>query len=435
MKPGSMPSLSRRNFLAAAGAMPLLALTGIPPVLADEATELSSITSKAKPIDEAERKARIARAQTLMAGHGIGAVLIEPGSSLLYFTAVNWWRSERLTCAVLPVEGEPCLVTPFFEEPSVRESLGVPAEVRVWQEHEDPVDVVAGFLREKKLLERPIGIEETVRYFVVDGLRKVLPHARLVSANPVVRGCRMRKSAAEIALMQCASDVTVAAYRWVYPRIEAGMGPQDIGALMSNATQKLGGGEGFNLILLGEASAYPHGSGKPQKVVPGEVVLMDCGCNVHGYQSDISRSSCSAASRTMSSARSGTRCTRDSRLHSRRQSPECPPVRSMMPCVATTSHWVTGRTTSCRASRIAPGTASAWMDTSRSTWCVAKRLRSPPACVFSDEPGIYIPGKFGIRLEDCFHMTAEGPRWFSTPHRPSTNRLTDRINTHPPAKL
>ena len=225
-----------------------------------------------------------------MAGHGIGAVLIEPGSSLLYFTAVNWWRSERLTCAVLPVEGEPCLVTPFFEEPSVRESLGVPAEVRVWQEHEDPVDVVAGFLREKKLLERPIGIEETVRYFVVDGLRKVLPHARLVSANPVVRGCRMRKSAAEIALMQCASDVTVAAYRWVYPRIEAGMGPQDIGALMSNATQKLGGGEGFNLILLGEASAYPHGSGKPQKVVPGEVVLMDCGCNVHGYQSDISRS-------------------------------------------------------------------------------------------------------------------------------------------------
>lgn len=290
MKPGSMPSLSRRNFLAAAGAMPLLALTGIPPVLADEATELSSITSKAKPIDEAERKARIARAQTLMAGHGIGAVLIEPGSSLLYFTAVNWWRSERLTCAVLPVEGEPCLVTPFFEEPSVRESLGVPAEVRVWQEHEDPVDVVAGFLREKKLLERPIGIEETVRYFVVDGLRKVLPHARLVSANPVVRGCRMRKSAAEIALMQRASDVTVAAYRWVYPRIEAGMGPQDIGALMSNATQKLGGGEGFNLILLGEASAYPHGSGKPQKVVPGEVVLMDCGCNVHGYQSDISRS-------------------------------------------------------------------------------------------------------------------------------------------------
>ena len=209
MKPGSMPSLSRRNFLAAAGAMPLLALTGIPPVLADEATELSSITPKAKPIDEAERKARIARAHTPMAGHGIGAVLIEPGSSLLYFTAVNWWRSERLTCAVLPVEGEPCLVTPFFEEPSVRESLGVPAEVRVWQEHEDPVDVVAGFLREKKLLERPIGIEETVRYFVVDGLRKVLPHARLVSANPVVRGCRMRKSAAEIAQAQKCPEGTV----------------------------------------------------------------------------------------------------------------------------------------------------------------------------------------------------------------------------------
>ena len=415
MKPGSMPSLSRRNFLAAAGAMPLLALTGIPPVLADEATELSSITSKAKPIDEAERKARIARAQTLMAGHGIGAVLIEPGSSLLYFTAVNWWRSERLTCAVLPVEGEPCLVTPFFEEPSVRESLGVPAEVRVWQEHEDPVDVVAGFLREKKLLERPIGIEETVRYFVVDGLRKVLPHARLVSANPVVRGCRMRKSAAEIALMQRASDVTVAAYRWVYPRIEAGMGPQDIGALMSNATQKLGGGEGFNLILLGEASAYPHGSGKPQKVVPGEVVLMDCGCNVHGYQSDISRSFVFGGKPNDEQRKVWNEVHKGQQIAFAAAKPGVPA--GEVDDAVRRYYQSLGYGPDYKLPGLSHRTGHGiGMDGHEPVNLVrGEKIPLAAGMCFSDEPGIYIPGKFGIRLEDCFHMTAEGPRWFSTP--------------------
>lgn len=415
MKPGSMPSLSRRNFLAAAGAMPLLALTGIPPVLADEATELSSITSKAKPIDEAERKARIARAQTLMAGHGIGAVLIEPGSSLLYFTAVNWWRSERLTCAVLPVEGEPCLVTPFFEEPSVRESLGVPAEVRVWQEHEDPVDVVAGFLREKKLLERPIGIEETVRYFVVDGLRKVLPHARLVSANPVVRGCRMRKSAAEIALMQCASDVTVAAYRWVYPRIEAGMGPQDIGALMSNATQKLGGGEGFNLILLGEASAYPHGSGKPQKVVPGEVVLMDCGCNVHGYQSDISRSFVFGGKPNDEQRKVWNEVHKGQQTAFAAAKPGVPA--GEVDDAVRRYYQSLGYGPDYKLPGLSHRTGHGIGMDGHEPVNLVRGEKTPLAAgmCFSDEPGIYIPGKFGIRLEDCFHMTAEGPRWFSTP--------------------
>lgn len=415
MKPGSMPSLSRRNFLAAAGAMPLLALTGIPPVLADEATELSSITSKAKPIDEAERKARIARAQALMAEHGIGAVLIEPGSSLLYFTAVNWWRSERLTCAVLPVEGEPCLVTPFFEEPSVRESLGVPAEVRVWQEHEDPVDVVAGFLREKKLLERPIGIEETVRYFVVDGLRKVLPHARLVSANPVVRGCRMRKSAAEIALMQCASDVTVAAYRWVYPRIEAGMGPQDIGALMSNATQKLGGGEGFNLILLGEASAYPHGSGKPQKVVPGEVVLMDCGCNVHGYQSDISRSFVFGGKPTDEQRKVWNEVHKGQQIAFAAAKPGVPA--GEVDDAVRRYYQSLGYGPDYKLPGLSHRTGHGIGMDGHEPVNLVRGEKTPLAAgmCFSDEPGIYIPGKFGIRLEDCFHMTAEGPRWFSTP--------------------
>jgi Xaa-Pro dipeptidase len=213
-------SLSRRTLIRAAGAVPLLALPGVLRAADIDVSDLKDITAGAQPIDPGERKARIARAQALMQANGIGAVLIEPGSSLIYFTGVRWSRSERLTCVVLPVEGDPCIVTPFFEEPSVRESLAIPAEVRVWQEDQDPLKVVAGFLKDRKLATKPVGIEETDRYFIVDGLQHALPGAQIVSANPVVRGCRMIKTAPELALMQLATDVTIAAYRWTYPRID-----------------------------------------------------------------------------------------------------------------------------------------------------------------------------------------------------------------------
>ena len=231
----------------------------------------------------------IVMAQEMMKQQGIGAILIEPGASLIYFTGVHWWRSERLTIAVIPAEGVPIIVTPFFERPSVAESLGIESEIRVWQEDESPLELVAGFLKDKGLARGKVGIEQTVRFFAFDGLRTLLPDLAIVS-DPVTRACRMRKTSAEIALMQTAADVTIAAYRWTYARIKAGMGRADIAALMASATKALGGEVEFNLILLGEASAYPHGSDKPQIVTPGGVVLMDCGCTVDGYQSDISRS-------------------------------------------------------------------------------------------------------------------------------------------------
>jgi Xaa-Pro dipeptidase len=223
-----------------------------------------------------------------MRQHGVGALLIEPGASMVYFTGVHWWRSERLTAAVLPRDGDIAIVTPHFEEPSVRESLMVPSEIRVWNEDEDPLATVAGILRDRKIGD-PVGIEETVRYFAIDGLMRVMPDVQIMSGAAVVRACRMIKTPAEIALLQKASDITIAAYRHVAPQIQRGMKPADIGALMKTAHESLGAQHEFALILLGEASAYPHGSGKPRAVRDGEVVLMDCGCSVEGYQSDISR--------------------------------------------------------------------------------------------------------------------------------------------------
>lgn len=282
-------NLSRRAFATAALTLPALSASGVLRAAEPDLAGLRDLTAGTAPISAEERRGRLARAQALMRAQGIGAVLVESGSSLTYFTGIRWGRSERLTAAVLPAEGKPCIVTPFFEEPSVRQTLGIPAEVRVWQEDESPHALVAAFLRDRNLASRPIGIEETVRFFAVDGLEHALAGARIVSANPVVRAVRMRKTPPEIALMQTATDVTIAAYRWTWPRVEKGMKPADIAALMNAATKRLGGDPEFSLVLIGPAAAFPHGSKDPQVVADGQIVLMDCGCTVQGYQSDVSR--------------------------------------------------------------------------------------------------------------------------------------------------
>lgn len=406
--------LTRRELLATTAALPLLSAAPILRAAEPDLSSLPDLASKAAPIDAAERTQRIARAQSLMQANGMGAVLIEAGSSLDYFTGVQWWRSERLTAVVIPVEGQPCIVTPFFEEPSIRESLSVPAEVRVWQEDESPFAVIAGFLKERGLATRSVGIEETTRFFGFDGLAAALPDARLVSANPVVRGCRMIKSPTEIALMQSATDVTVAAYRWVHPRIETGMTGADIGALMDAATRKLGGNPQFSMALVGEASAYPHGSKQVHKVAEGSIVLMDCGCTVQGYQSDVSRTfvhgSTSRAQRTVW----------EQVAHGQQIAYAAASIGVSAGSVddAVRSHYVglgygPGYKLPGLSHRTGHGIG---MDGHEPVNLVhGETTKLAPGMCFSDEPGIYLPGKFGVRLEDCFHMTDEGPQWFSVP--------------------
>ena len=368
------------------------------------------------PIGRAERAARVARAQALMRANDIGAVLIEPGASLVYFTGIQWHRSERLTAAVLPAEGDACIVTPFFEEPSIRETLDVPGEVRVWQEDQDPLRLVAGFLKERKLADRPIGIEETLRYFAVDGLQRVFPGVRLVSANPVVRGCRMIKTPAELALMQKATDVTIAAYRWVHPRVEKGMTGRDIAALMSAATVKLGGEVEFNLVLIGEAAAYPHGSRTLHRVEEGAIVLMDCGCNVEGYQSDISRTFVfGTATKEQRLVWDQVHQGQQTALVAARIGAAAGSVDDAVRRLYESFGYGPGYKLPGLSHRTGHGIG---LDGHEPVNLVRGEMtKLAPGMCFSNEPGIYIPGKFGVRLEDCFHMTAAGPQWFSEPPR------------------
>jgi Xaa-Pro dipeptidase len=350
-----------------------------------------------------------------MAEQGIGALLIEPGASLAYFTGVRWWRSERLTAAVLPREGAPALVTPAFEEPSVRESLKIPADVRVWNEHDDPLATVAGILRDRKV-RAPVGIEETVRYFAIDGLMRAMPEVQIMSGAGVVRACRMVKSRAELALMRKANDITLAAYRHTRPRIARGMNPADIGALMQAAHTALGADHEFALVLLGEASAYPHGSGKPQAVRDGEVVLMDCGCSVEGYQSDISRTfvfgEASAEQRKIwKQMREGQQIA----IEAARVGVPAGAVDDAVRAQYEKWGYGPGYALPGLSHRTGHGIGLDGHEPVNLVHGEATPLA--PGMCFSNEPGIYLPGKFGIRLEDCFHMGAEKPVWFTNPPR------------------
>lgn len=414
MIPSPLRPPYRPSRRAVAGGAAALFATSIVRAAEPDLAGLSDMTMGAVPIGPNERRARLARAQALMRANGIGAVLVEPGSSLIYFTGVRWGRSERLTAAIIPVEGEPCIVTPFFEEPSVRQTLAVPAEVRVWQEDEDPLKVVAGFLRDRKLGERPVGIEESARFFAFDGLARALPGAKLVSANPVVRGCRMVKTPAEIALMQLATDVTVAAYRWTHPRVEAGMTGAQIGALMNAATKKLGGDPEFALALIGPAAALPHGSREVIRVADGQVVLMDCGCTVQGYQSDVSRTWVH-----------GIATPEQRKMWDLVRAGQALAFRTAQVGVAAGAvddavrrfYEAAGYGPGYRLRGLSHRTGHGiGMDGHEPVNLVhGETTRLAPGMCFSDEPGLYLPGKFGVRLEDCFHMTAAGPAWFSTP--------------------
>ena len=406
--------IRRRTLLTSAGAAGALAALPLSPVRAQGTGELTPMRLP-PPISREERLARVAAAQALMRQNGIGAVVIEPGASLDYFTGVQWWRSERLTGAVIPVQGDPIIVTPFFEKPSVEESLAIPAEIRTWNEHEEPLKLVADFLKERGIVADAVGFEETNRYFILDRLQQQLPGVRVVSANPVVRALRMIKSPAEIALMKSAADVTVAAYRHIHPQFHNGMSAGDVEKLFAAAITALGGSSPWGLILFGPASALPHGTGKPQQLRRGEVVLLDCGCSVHGYQSDISRTFVFGADPTPEQRKVWDQMHRGQQIAFAAAKVGVPAGSVDDAVRRAYESWGYGPGYKLPGLSHRTGHGIGMEGHEPINLVHGETTPLAPGMCFSDEPGIYIPGKFGVRLEDCFHMTAAGPQWFSTP--------------------
>jgi len=372
------------------------------------------------PISQAERLSRIAKARQLMQQNGIGAVIVESGSSLDYLTGVQWHRSERLTAAVIPAQGDPIIITPFFERPSVAETLAIPAEIRTWDEDQEPLKFVADFLRERGVAGEPVGFEETDRYFIVDRLGQQLPGLKAVTANPVVRALRLIKSPAELALMQVANDITIRAMRHAAQAARPGMTPQDFGAAIDAATTALGGSPEFALVLIDEASALPHGSRKPQLVKEGSTILFDCGCTVHGYQSDISRTFVFGTPnpdqrKVWNQVHEGQQIA----IRAARIGAPAGSVDDAVRAAYTSWGYGPGYKLPGLSHRTGHGIG---MDGHEPAYLVHGDMTPlAPGMCFSDEPGIYIPGKFGVRLEDCWYMTERGPRFFTQPP-PSIDR-------------
>ncbi|SFR96948.1 M24 family metallopeptidase [Sphingomonas jatrophae] len=407
---GRDTSLGRRAFLAGAGALGLGASVSLPAA----AAPAGRMADRARPITPAERQARIRQAQRLMQQQGVSAIVTEPGASMEYFTGVRWRRSERPALAIIPREGNAALIVPKFEEGSIRETLLVPAEVRAWEEDQSPYAIAAGLIADRKLASGRIGTEETLRTFIVQGLTGALPSATIEPGTAIFRGCRMIKTPAEIALMQVAADITVAAYRATWPQVRAGMTPADIGAMMSRFTTAEGASVGFNLVLIGEASAYPHGSGKPQVVREGDVVLMDCGCNVHGYESDISRtfvvgSPGAQQRRVWDQVRRGQQIAFETAQVGVAAGAVDDAVRHFYDGLG----YGPGYALPGLSHRTGHGIGMEGHEPVN----FVRGERTPLALgmCFSNEPGLYLPGSFGVRLEDCIYITAQGPRWFSRP--------------------
>ena len=398
--------ISKRQFLTGAAAGAAMALIG-PVAMAEQLVPLGPPVS---PIAPAEYAARIAKVQRLLRAAGFGALVVEAGSALTYFTGIEWGTSERVTAAVITVEGDPAIVTPAFEAPSVRETLRITAQVMPWNEDESPEAAIVGVLTDRKVGELSIAVDGAVRFFVVDALRRL--GCTVVAGEALVNACRQIKSPSELALMARANAITMAALRAVHGQIAPGMTQHDIATLMDSTSAALGGPSEFSLVLLGAASAYPHGSHQPQVVREGSVILMDCGARVHGYQSDISRSwvygEPSARQRKVwNTVRRG----QDVALETARIGVPVGAIDDAVRAFYTREGWGPGYHLPGLSHRTGHGIG---LDGHESPYLVhGDATPLAPGMCFSDEPGIYIPGEFGIRLEDCWHMTETGPQLFT----------------------
>ena len=381
---------------------------------------IQSMTKDVMPISLKERESRIEKAQGLMTAQKIAALVLDAGTSIEYFTGISWWASERPMVAIIPASGSVKYVCPGFEEARFRELITIGKNVYPWQEDESPYQQMARAIKDAGIETGTIGIEERLRFFIFDGLRKEMPSFNFVSGDLVTMPCRMIKSAAEIALMQKASDITVAGIKIGISKMKEGMTPAELSSIISGAQQKMGGNSAGALVLFGEASAFPHGTTKPQQLKKGDIVLMDCGCQVEGYHSDITRTVVFGAEPTKRQVEIWNleKQSQAAGFAAAKIGAACEEVDAAARKVLTDAGFGPGYKLPGLPHRTGHGIGMdghEWGNMVKGN----KQLFEPGMC-FSVEPTISIVGEFGVRHEDCAYMTSDGPKWFSEPGKSIT---------------
>ena len=414
-----MAPISRRNFLhstAAASAIALSPRSTTPPSqqqLPPAIAALQPLGDRIHPIPAGEFRARLLHAQSLLSQlqPPLDAILIGPGTSLYYFTRVHWWPSERLLALVIPRTGEPLFACPAFEEARLRESLVAPSEIRVWQENENPSKTLASALADRGLRTGRIGIEERLPFTFFDHFRAAAPGYELVSADPVTIACRAVKSANELALMRLACEATCDVYRAVFASLQEGMTQDQLSDLVDAGYAKMRL-RGEAMVLIGPSAALPHGSKELRTLKEGDVVLVDDGCEIDGYWSDVTRTGVfGKPSEKMQRAFAAVRMAQDAALDAARA-----------------GHLSGSVDDAARAAIIAAGFGPGYkyfshrlghgigLDMHEHPYLVqGSATVLQPGMTFSNEPGIYIPNEFGIRCEDLMAIAPDGPAQLLTP--------------------
>jgi Xaa-Pro dipeptidase len=413
---------SRRQFLKSTATASALAITPLAmpqtssPALPEAFANLKPLGARVHPITAEEYHERLLHAQKLMADltPKYDALFVAPGTSLYYFTGIRWGVSERLLALVLPRTGDPIVVVPAFEEGRMRERLHFAAEVRAWQEDESPTKIAAAALADRGIRTGRMGVEETAAFTFFDHLRAAAPGFECVSADAITIACRGHKSAHELELMRLACDATFDVFRAVFASLKEGMSQEDIGKLVEAgfAKMELHGGA---LVLLGASAALPHGTIKPQKLKEGDVVLIDGGTGVDGYASDVTRTGVlGRPSEKVKRVYEIVRKAQDAALDAARAGRLSGTVDDAARKVITDAGF--GPDYKFFTHRLGHGIG---LDGHEHPYLVrGSKTVLEPGMTFSNEPGIYIPGEFGLRCEDDMVITADGPAQLLTQRFP-----------------
>jgi Xaa-Pro dipeptidase len=411
---------SRRKFVQATSAIaalaPAAALTqekAADSSLHSAFAQLKPLGAQVKPITSEEYRARIERAQQLLAEQNpkLDALFLAPGTSLLYFTGVHWWPSERLLGVVIPQKGRPVVVCPGFEEGRFREQLRFPAEIRVWQEDESPTKLAAAALADRGLRTGRMGVEEATMFKFYDHFRQAAPGFEFVSGDAVTIPCRGVKSEHELELMRLACEATCDVYRTVFASVHEGITQGEISKLVESGFAKMGL-RGDALVLTGASAALPHGTVKPQSLREGDVILIDGGCKVEGYSSDVTRTGIyGKPSEKIQKTYEIVRKAQDAALNAARKSRLSGTVDDAARRVITSAGY--GPDYKYFTHRLGHGIG---LDGHEHPYLVrGSKTILQPGMTFSDEPGVYLPGEFGLRCEDLMVIAEDGPAQLLTP--------------------
>ncbi|WP_371378878.1 M24 family metallopeptidase [Thalassotalea aquiviva] len=381
-----------------------------------ELAKLSDMTQNVQPVGESEFKQRIEKAQRLMQQQHIDAIYLNAGTNLYYFTGTKWYPSERMVGAILPAHGEIQYIAPYFEIDTLNQYMVIKGDIKGWHEHQCPYQLTAKILAKMGVSHGRIGIDESTSFFISHGISQCAPELSFIDAKPVTAGCRMQKSKAEIALLQQAKDMTMAVHKAAAKILRLGITTKEVEEFIDAAHKKVGAPAGsyFCIVLFGQDSAYPHGVANPKTLEQDDIVLIDTGCQVHGYNSDITRTYVfgsptekqikvwqdekKAQQLAFDAAKIGTPCANvdiAARAYLERQG--YGPEYALPGLPHRTGHGV-------------------GLDIHEWPYLVKSEqtLLAPGMC-FSNEPMLCIPSEFGIRLEDHFYMTEQGPKWFTEP--------------------